>query len=54
MDIVLALAGGFVTLLVVVAMVLIVPRGVVAVDESVSELSAAPKDEEAPVPAAAA
>ena len=32
MNIVLALAGGFVTLLVVVAMILIVPRGAVAAD----------------------
>ena len=53
MDIVLALAGGFVTLLVVVAMVLIVPNGSIPVGDSVSNLSAAPDVEEAAIPAPA-
>ena len=55
MEIALAGAGVFVTLLVVVAMVLIVPRGAEPVNESVSNLSLAPDDEqEAEVPAATA
>ena len=54
MEVVLACAGVFVTLLVVVGMVLIVPRGAEPVTESVSNLSLAPDDEEAPRPAATA
>ena len=50
MDIVLAGAGVFVTLLVVAAMVLIVPRGTERADGSTSNQAPTPDAEEAPGP----
>ena len=50
MDIVLAGAGVFVTLLVVAAMVLIVPRGTEHAEGSASNQAPTPDAEEAPVP----